>query len=606
MSRIQIINQSIRRLVPRINQSVRFWFAGVEGQPHRRIISRQECHLPCNPSQSNNLAHLSPLDLRRLPLKRRKPLMKETPHPPTTLGKRVDETLRSMPVVRVVYEMFKHPSKEGDFLLIVCSTIVMVAFLWVQLDGPYDTDGWFLLASGKQIVDNELPYVNPWAYDGSYNVVIQQWLHATLLYLVYSAAGYPGVDLFAAFIAAATFVVMYATSWKLAKGAAPASCFAACAVAVVGCSYYMSVRPTMWTMMALCAVTCVCATSRQSENKKLYLFLPAIMLVHAQLHMSMMWLDVFAAACFLLPWDAIERQQLKGSLKAYLKEKLPLILAILGMAIASCINPYGIDGALYLFNSYGAAGYRSTINELGNILNPNVGYLVWGAFILFAALPTGFMLAERRLAPLPFLVLWIVSLAAFVLHVRNIWIAGISMMIITSTFLAEATPDRLAPPKPALPLLGAAIACGMLAYTAATADQNPDYTVKNHENNAVGWQQVEHDITPIANRILEDDQQGRVYVSWECINSCLEWKGVKVVFDTRPEIWEAGIAKTDVHAWRDFVDSTMDDAALDSYIRDNHWDWYIVPRFLMDRYCENYNLQVELDNGMYVLLRNAD
>lgn len=544
--------------------------------------------------------------------------MKETPHPPIPLGKSVDEALRSIPVVRVAYEMFKHPTKEGDLLLVTCSTVLMVALLLIQVGGPYDTDGWFLLSSGKYIMQNGIPYENPWAIDapdGEYAIVIQQWLHDCILYEAYSAFGYHGVDAVAVIVSGIFFIVLYATVRIVSGKASPASCYAACTVAIIGCTFYMSVRPTMWTMMCVCLVVAVCKTAAQRNIKKLYALLPVIMLFHAQVHMSMMWLDVFAAACFLLPDNLADLKHLPS----HLRKKLPLIAAIAAMAVASCINPYGIDGALYLFSSYGAAGYRNVISELGSALPLDAGVLVHVFLAIFIILPIAFMVQSRKLPLLPCLLIWMAGTLSFMLNIRSIWIAAIGATLVIASFLKPETQTenatRLAGRRANafLPAVGGICVALAMAFTAATAPQDVSAYVDDDPDadgfsyGICGWEQGEKDVGPIAERIASDPDKGRVYVSWEILNSFLEWKDVQVMFDTRPEVWEPGITKApENHPWREFVDSVLDDDGIDAYIHAHDWKWYIVTADLKDAFCENYNLQVELDNGMYVLLRNAD
>ena len=513
--------------------------------------------------------------------------------------------------------MFKHPTKEGDLLLVACSTVLIVALLLVQVGGPYDTDGWFLLASGKHIMENGIPYTNPWAIDapdGGYAIVIQQWLHDCLLYGAYSAFGYPGVDAVAIVLSGILFIVLYATVRIVSGKASPASCYAACTVAITGCTFYMSIRPTMWTMMCVCLVVIVCKTAAQRNIKRLYVLLPVIMLFHAQVHMSMMWLDVFVAACFLLPDNLADLKHLPS----HLKKKLPLIAAIAAMAVASCINPYGLDGALYLFSSYGAAGYRNVISELSSALPLDAGVLVHVFLAIFIILPISFMVQSKKLPPLPCLAIWIAGMLSFMLNIRSIWIAAIGATLVIASFLKPALQTdqqiRLTGKhvNAVLPALGALSAALAVAYTAATAPQDVSAYVDDTADSdsfsygIYGWQQGERDMGPIADRIVSDPEQGKVYVSWEILNSFLEWKGVQVMFDTRPEVWEPGITKVPGnHPWREFVDSVLDDDGIDTYIHAHDWKWYIVTADLKEAFCSAYNLQVELDNGMYVLLRNA-
>lgn len=527
----------------------------------------------------------------------------------------VPAALDRMPVVRVVYRMFARPSVAGDILLCLISAGFAAALIGGSADGPYDSDGWFLLATGREIVENGIPYTNPWAYDaqgGGYSLVVQQWLHATALYGAYLLGGYSAVDAFSALMAAATAVVLYATARTVSRGAAPAFCAGVCAVALMGCSIFFSVRPHMWTMMCLCAVVCVCVVARRKESPWLYALLPLIMLFHAQVHMSMMWLDVFAATCFLLPWGGAEAS---SGLACFVRERIPLAVALAAMALAAFVNPYGLDGALYLLHSMGAAGYRDVISELHSILHPDVAGIIRAFFVSMLVLALIACAASHRLPPVPFAMFWVVAMTAFAVHIRCVWIASVATMLLLSCFLRPAGvgPDRAARLGASsrlwtFPLASAVLVGGMVAYTAGYPAKAAAKLAE--EGSGVvplaGWEQVEGEISPFAEIILAEEEQGRVYVSWETASSVLEWEGVKVVFDVRPEIWEPGITHVEgSHPWRDYVDARLSDEAKDSYIRGGGWRWYVVTADEVSALCDEYGLQVEARTSQLALLKSA-
>ncbi len=525
---------------------------------------------------------------------------------------RLDALAMRVPVLRVGWGMFAHPTRPGDLLLAVCSLILMTAFLIVQLDGPYDTDGWFLLATGREIVENGIPYSNPWAFDaqgGEYGIVVQQWLHCVLLYSAYLALGYHGCDLVAVALSGVLLAAMF---WavRTVSEAAPATCLGLCALAVTGCSFYMSVRPTMWTMVALCLVVGSCARWRRGEGRKWLFVLPAVMLLHAQVHMSMMWLDVFAACCFLLP-DRAGRPS-KGALAAHLRSSAPLVGAALLMCAVAFANPYGWRGALYLFESYGAASYGNVIMELKGALEGSG--LIVALLVLYALLPALAALAQRRLPSLPPALLWLAGCAAFLSSVRSAWIAALACALVMAS---QRTPgsafgegERL-DGKGAPALLASAavvVAMGAVAYSALLAPQDVEAYQRDGDEGSLyglcGWEQADRDLGPIAGAVLADP--GRIYTSWEIANSYFEWRGLDVVFDTRPELWEPGITGVEgAHPWRDFVDHVLDQDAAKEYIGQGDWRWYVVGSEHADGLCEAFGLERAVDDGVFALLEKA-
>lgn len=528
-----------------------------------------------------------------------------------TAAVRLDELALRVPVLRVAWGMFAHPSSPGDLLLVMSSAIIMAACLIMPLDGPYDTDSWFLLSTGREILENGIPYSNPFAYDaqgGEYGFVAQQWLHCVLLYASYCAFGYAGCSAVTVVLSAVFLAVLYKALRIVSEGA-PATCLGLAAIAVSGCFFYMSVRPTMWTMMALCAVVSLCTLWRRSGKAAYLAGLPFVMLAHAQLHMSMMWLDVFAACCFMLPASLSALRE--AGVKAHVRACAPLLAAVLAMCVAAFVNPYGANGALYLFHSYGAAGYRDAISELNGILGASP--LVLFLFALYVLLPVLGAVVARKVPSLQLSLLWLAGLAAFFSSVRSIWIAALCCALLVasqrraaSSFAEGERLDSVAARR-MVPLVGCAVAAGAVAYTAVTAPQDVEaYDFMSDDGSFVygicGWEQGDKEVGPLAEIIVANP--GRTYVSWEILNSYLEWKGAKVVFDTRPEVWEPGITGCEgVHPWRDFVDHVMDEGAEGSYLTDGNWRWYLVSGDLAEKYCEALGLEEVASTGMFALLQ---
>ena len=78
-------------------------------------------------------------------------------------------------------------------LAVLLSMAVIALIPAIRSAGTLDTDGWFLLASGRVVVESGIPSTNPFTAIAGQGIVLQQWLHDTWLYLYWKAAGYAGV-----------------------------------------------------------------------------------------------------------------------------------------------------------------------------------------------------------------------------------------------------------------------------------------------------------------------------------------------------------------------------------------------------------------------------
>ena len=89
----------------------------------------------------------------------------------------------------------------------------------IRSAGTLDTDGWFLLASGRVVVESGIPSTNPFTAIAGQGIVLQQWLHDTWLYLYWKAAGYAGVAVSVAVPAALALWAYTGTVSRLARNA---------------------------------------------------------------------------------------------------------------------------------------------------------------------------------------------------------------------------------------------------------------------------------------------------------------------------------------------------------------------------------------------------
>lgn len=529
--------------------------------------------------------------------------MSRNANAPNPLCRAVDR-MAQVPLLRVFVEAFQGKSRASDAMLLLLSfSCVAVAIFAIRKVGAYDTDGWWILATGREILENGIPHVCTWAVEGMYPVVIQQWLHDVIAYSMYVHWGYAGVDLYAMALAGVAAVAVYASVRFLSNGkAAVASCVATACLGISGIGIYMSIRPTMFSVMAFLAVICICVGARRSGKPSLCLLLPVVVCIHMQFQMSIVALDVMTAAAFLLPWSKTE---LADGMGRYAKSRLPLLGCILLMLAASLVNPYGIDGALYLLRGYSEAAYSGAISEMQPVwkANPFIAF-VWLTVVL---VPLLVMAKQGKLPPIPVLVLLLGGLAASALHIRNIWMLTAASMVLVSFMLRPCSEGRLQLRHPLAGGMALALLCTACMAIAFPLNRQVMPVPDDEEAVISSWEEGEA-VRPLAERIQADyGEDAKVYVNWELLNAILEWDGLKVAFDIRPELWigtdNAGNAIT---PYRDFIDSKNDDESLSRYVLSGGWDCYLVPTSNSGAYAEQFALKEVTTSGQFSLMEPTE
>lgn len=500
-----------------------------------------------------------------------------------------------IPVLRVFLLPFVRDRKRDRLLLALLACIMTTAGFLMQGNGSYDSDGWFLLATGKRIVGHGIPYANPWSLSSYRPIVVQQWLHDVLLYGSFALAGYAGTVLYQAVLAALVALsIAFAIRGFGDRGLTLPRLLFCIGLALFGAGIYISVRPTAWSMACMCLTIGVCTRWRATCDWRYLIALPAITVLHVNMQSAMWLLDVFLAGCFLLPdnlskFKAVAPEEMLG-------EIFPLSIALVAMLVVSFANPYGVDGARYVMTSMGAASYGNVISEMKPAFEATKGFCI--VFFAVGLVPVAAAAAiGRRRIGLPLLVIVLATFVATMLHWRNVWTFSIASALAFASLLSKTEePYPLKSPKTAK-------SAALIALLAAIGPLVANCYVYATNGGQSCWQSSERSAETLVKTISDSGiYDPLVYAEDPVIYNYLEWKGLKVPFDLRPELWdENGIGEV-TSPYRDYVDGMQSKKAKLSYLADNGFDYYIVSADSVDWYKTNLNLNVVGTTDTMVLL----
>lgn len=503
-----------------------------------------------------------------------------------------------MPVLRVFLLPFVQTRKRDRLLLILLACIMSTAGFLMQGNGSYDSDGWFLLASGREIVEHGIPYANPWSFASYKPIVVQQWLHDVLLYGSYILAGYAGTIVYQALLAAivALSIAFAIRGFDDRSLTLPRLLFCI-GLALFGAGIYISVRPTAWSMACMCLTIGVCTRWRRTGEWRCLIALPAITMLHVNMQSAMWLLDVFLAGCFLLPDDLTKLKT--DTPEEMLSEIFPLSIALVAMLVASFANPYGVDGARYVITSMGAASYGNVISEMKPAFEATKGFCIVFFAVGFIPVATAAAIGRRRIG-LPLLVIVLATFIATMLHWRNIWTFSIACALAFASMLPKTeNPSPLKSPATAksIALIALLAAIGPLAANCYVCASNGGRSC---------WVSSERSADSLVKEIDEGGfYDPVVYAEDPVIYNYLEWKGMKVPFDLRPELWDEKGVMGITSPYRDYVDGMQSKKAKLSYLTSNGFDYYIISKDSAHWYEKSLNLKVVSTTDSLVLLENA-
>lgn len=503
-----------------------------------------------------------------------------------------------VPVLRVFLLPFVQDGKRDRLLLILLACIMSTAGFLMQGNGSYDSDGWFLLATGKQIVENGIPYANPWSLASYRPIVVQQWLHDVLLYGSYTLAVYAGTILYQVLLAAVVALALaFAIQGFGDKRLTLPRLLFCIGLALFGAGIYISVRPTAWSMACMCLTIGVCTRWKRTGDWRYLIALPAITVLHVNMQSAMWLLDVFLAGCFLLPRDLSEFKSTTP--EEMLTEIFPLCLALVAMLAAAFVNPYGADGARYVIDSMGAASYGNVISEMKPAFEATNGFCIVFFAAGFIPIALAAAIGHKRIDT-PLLLIVLATLVATMLHWRNVWTFSIaSALAFASLLTATEAPRSLKSPK-------AIKAATLIALLAAIGPIVANCYVCATNGGQSCWQSSEASADALVKEISESGiYDPVVYAEDPVIYNYLEWKGMKVPFDLRPELWDDTDTAGVTSPYRDYVDGMQSKKARLSYLASNDFDYYIVSKESAGGYIAKLDLEAVRSSDTLTLLKNA-
>lgn len=240
-------------------------------------------------------------------------------------------------------------------IAIITMTILAMSITFMNNDGT------FILATGRYIIENGIPFEHPFSIIKDLNFVAQQWLWAVICWLIYDVLGNIGIYI----ISIITYLLNILVLNKIAKIKKTNTNVYMVLISLIFLLNFnfISIRPTMVTNLLLLLQVYVIEKYMITNKKVKLLWLIPIMILEINLHASLWWMHFV----FLLPYivPPIKNPIIKFTTmtKEEFKSRItPIIFIIIPMILTGILNPYGMDGVMYLIKSY-----NSELNSLGII-----------------------------------------------------------------------------------------------------------------------------------------------------------------------------------------------------------------------------------------------
>ncbi len=246
-----------------------------------------------------------------------------------------------------------------------------------------NNDAWFLLAHGKHVFTEGIPFVEPFTIHENFDFVMQQWLFSAVFWFLYNSLGEVGLIAGVFLCAIILMLLLYKLSLLVSCNAKKISAICT-AVAMLGlCIWFLETRPQTVTYIIIVVEILLLELYAKTEKARYLVGLPLLSVIEVNMHASMWGMLFIFALPYLAGSIKFEFYDIKS--KGY--KKIPLIVTIIAMLLCGFINPYGIDAMKYVLSSFGDEVISNVVQEMMHIaITDSYGLYFFGIIFAIALL----------------------------------------------------------------------------------------------------------------------------------------------------------------------------------------------------------------------------
>lgn len=454
-----------------------------------------------------------------------------------------------------------------------------------------DSDMYWMIETGRYIYKNKaVPYTNPWIFTKNIPVIVQQPLCALLNYFFYCLGGLEHMWIFAICENIFLLIISYQVASKLYATKFPnkekISFFLIGEFILLNCGM-ITTRPYIITTLNMVILVGSLFTYKKKRNfKKQAICIALITLFQANYQMA----SLIAIPCFISCFFIGEiTRNLYYKEKQNLKSLLKWMFFYIEFIIVSFINPYGINGSLYLFKS------QKAIHLLKDVISETKSpqsFSILGLLILFTLVSIVYLI-KKKLADLPLIYLCIGSVFSTTIALRNAWMLYVYFVFCFIRILPCVRNSCRYSHISRLGLKIYRIAIMVLTIIILFAGfSNIQKIDTNHT-----------DINGLFEIVKNIPDNEKIYTTFNT-GGFMEYIGRKCYIDARPELYESSITngKNILQEWYDLEYAGK--INIDTFIKENDFQYFLIRKLSnLDVYFKYRESEIEWENEKYILYK---
>ena len=210
----------------------------------------------------------------------------------------------------------------------------------------FQNDTYWLINTGRYIVHNGFPYIEPFTIHKGLDFIVQQWLSTIIFHESYQMGGIAGVHLLIIGICTVTLFLIYRLALQLAGGKKLIAAYITAFIGVIF-SFYMVPRPQVFSLLVFVTEVSLleCYVRNQKRQPAVIIALPLLSALLINLH-SALWPVFFL---LFIPYLIDSFKFSIGRIEGQGYRKIPLLLGLLFSILLGFANPYGLRAVTYIY-----------------------------------------------------------------------------------------------------------------------------------------------------------------------------------------------------------------------------------------------------------------
>ena len=475
--------------------------------------------------------------------------------------------------------------KNKRFMNIIKYVIVFlipIAAVMVCNNG-LNNDSWFVLAEGREIVENGIYYEDQLSMHEGLNFVVQNYGFAVIFYLIYSVFGPVGIYIGMLILNLILCYLIYKICMLLSNRNVNLSLLIMVVTDLLLGYCFVVTRAQMVSYCILMLVVYLLELYiRTNKNKYLY-WIPLLSFLQINLHASIWPMMFIVMAVYII--DSFKNKKLH--LQGY--RRRPLFVVLGASLLVGFLNPYGIRMMTFIFTSYGIPEANNFINEMKpfSLVN-NYAILLYGVIAMTMIL---YIFGKNK----NIRIRWLIMIFGFLALGINSS-KGMSYLILTLLFpLAAVYKDVLIEKWGSRKMRWMVASwCGVLAVvliTTVAVVRIPQIIDGPNEQMIKVIDELDIDVGEMDKKTL------KIYADYNQ-GGFLEYRGYKPYIDPRMETFlKVNNGKEDIFI--EFYDLVSKDIEVDEFIGKYDFDYLVVMEYedyLYDYNGDDYKMIYEIDD----------